>query len=383
MRVLYLTEESISFSDAMVRGGAIHVRNVVEGLRERGHDVFLLDWNSAPERPYQVSVAPRTRFVDGAVKTYRQAVLIGRRHGVDAVVSKTRKTYVAGLAASRRLGIPHVVHVGSSLNPPTSGLVDRVDLASFRARLQLPHDAYFTVCRYLVNQLVNRGIDPGDVYDVRNAVDTERFHPSRIDTSLSPTYRGQLPDDAFLLGFIGGLHEYKGVYDLADAIERCRDTVTVAFAGDGPERKPLEARLGDHGRFLGSVPYEQIPALYHEFDVLVLPSHTEGLPRVVLEAQATGTPVVATRVGGIPEVVSDGETGLLCDPHSPESLATAIDRLAGDPAECEHLARMGRDRVAAEYSWNALLDRYERFLMAVSEEASAATTARRTDESGA
>jgi glycosyltransferase involved in cell wall biosynthesis len=105
-----------------------------------------------------------------------------------------------------------------------------------------------------------------------------------------------------------------------------------------------------------------MPALYHEFDAFVLPSHTEGLPRVVLEAQATGTPVVATRVGGVPEVVSEGETGRLVDPGEPIELASVLNPLLTDEAECRRLGDNGRAAIESDLSWNALYDRYERYL---------------------
>ncbi|MCU4727198.1 glycosyltransferase family 4 protein [Halapricum hydrolyticum] len=176
----------------------------------------------------------------------------------------------------------------------------------------------------------------------------------------------RLPDDDDLrLGYVGGLHEYKGLDDLADALDRVHSDSHLIVAGDGPDRERLERKFGSTATFLGAIPYEQIPAFYHEIDVLVLPSHTEGLPRVVLEAQATGTPVVATRVGGVPEVVEDGQTGLLCDAHDPDCLAAAIDRLATDGAERSRLAEVGREAVATSFTWDSLYGRYERFLRTI------------------
>ena len=364
MRVLYLTEEDISFTDAMVRGGAIHVRNVVTGLRHRGHDVTLIDWNDAPERPFQASVAPRTRFVDGPLRTLARAIVVGKRQSVDVIVSKTRKTHLPGLVAARQLGIPHVVHVGSSLDPPVGGLRRRLDLASFVARLRAPHDGYFVVCDHIGSQLRTRGIEADRIFDVRNAVDIDRFHPERVPISLADRFRDRIEqvETGLRLGFVGGLQPYKGLDDLATALERTTADWHLIVAGDGPERKQLERIYGAGATFLGPVPYEQIPALYHEFDAFVLPSHTEGLPRVVLEAQATGTPVIATRVGGIPEVVRDGETGLLCDSRDPIALANTLDRLAADGADRSRLGREGRAAVETDFSWDELYDRYEAYL---------------------
>lgn len=365
MRILYLTEEQISFSEAQVRGGAIHVKKVVEGLRARGHDVFLLDWNPTPEREFQTSVSPRTRFVDGAVRTARRAERVGKRTDVDVVISKTRKTYLPGLVAATRLGVPHVVHVGSTLDAPGNWR-RRLDTVSMSLRLRAPHDAYFVVCEYIADQLQERDVLGSSIYNVRNAVNAKRF-ASTDGRTTSDRLRPALerPSDEFCIGFVGGLHEYKGVYDLAAAIERCRADVHVLVAGDGPERTSLRSRLGENATFLGSVPYEEMPAVYHAMDAFVLPSHTEGLPRTVLEAQASATPVIATRVGGVPEVIEDGETGLLAAPTDAGTIADHIATLASDADRRRSLGEAGQAAVHRAYDWNSLYDRYERFLDAV------------------
>lgn len=364
MRILLLTEEQISFSEALVRGGAIHVRNVVTGLRSRGHDVTLIDWNGEPERPFQASVAPRNRLVEGALRTVSRAVRVGDRRSVDVIVSKTRKTYLPGLFAARRLGVPHVVHVGSSLEPPADGFRRRLDLASFSARLRAPHDGYLVVCDHIGAQLRARGVDSDRIFDVRNAVDVGRFHPETVPNPLSDRFRTQIEraGNGHRLGFVGGLQPYKGLDDLAAAFDAANADWQLLVAGDGPDRDRLETTFGERATFLGSVPYDQVPALYHELDTFVLPSHTEGLPRVVLEAQATATPVVATRVGGVPEVVEDGETGLLCDPRRPTDLARALTRITADSDERARIGRNGRTAVETAFSWPKLYDRYEHAL---------------------
>lgn len=365
-RVLYLTEEPIQFSEPMVRGGAIHVQNVVDGLRDRGHEVVLIDWNDQPDQPFQHSVAPRSRIVDGAVRTAARAAAVGSRQRSEVVVSKTRKTYLPGLLAARWLGVPHIVHVGSSLQP-RAGLQNWLSARSFSLRLQAPHDAYFVVCDAITTELEDRGIR-GDIYDVKNAVDTDRFAPEPTNPDAVARFRDRhaatVGESDLTLGFVGGLHEYKGVFDIADAITQCETDASLLVAGDGPAYEGLAERTVD-ATFLGAVPYEDIPAVYHAMDVFVLPSHTEGLPRVVLEAQATATPVVATRVGGVPEVVEDGETGQIVDPQDPAGLADAIDRLADDERKRTELGNAGRAAVERSYSWDELYSRYERFLEAV------------------
>jgi len=361
VNILFITEEPITFSGTMVRGGQIHVRNVVEGVRERGHNVHLVDWNGNPETDFQHSIAPTLRFVIDPARTVQRAIRVGRDINVDVIVSKSRKTYLPGLLTAAMLNVPHVVHVGSSLDPPTDGLLDRFDNASFVSRLRAPHDAYLVVCDATAKELQRRGISPKQIYNIRNAVDTDRFYPSP-DITLKAEVSERLNGCSEpILGFVGGLFDYKGVYDLAAAIDQTETEPTVVVAGDGPARKRFEAELGDDGVFLGSVPYEQMPAVYAAFDALVLPSHTEGLPRVLLEAAATELPVVATNVGGVSEVVVDGETGLLCPPQQPEQLAAGIDELFGERNPIA-MGETARKRILDEFTWAAQYDRYEEFL---------------------
>lgn len=367
MRVLYLTEEPITFSGTMVRGGQIHVRNVVEGLRGRGHDVHLIDWNNNSEREFQHSIARRSRFFIDPVRTFRRAVSVGGTIGADVIVSKTRKTYLPGVFAARRLNVPHVVHVGSSPGGTGSGFSDQIERRSVITRLKAPHDGYFVVCNAIADELVQLGIRRDQIFDVRNAVDTERFNPDSIPVELDEQYQKQFDtsSDRLLLGFVGGLQPYKGLDEFAAALDDIKAECHLVIAGDGPERTRLERAFGDRATFLGAVPYEQIPAFYRRIDVLVLPSHTEGLPRVVLEAQATATPLIATRVGGLPEVVEDGETGLLVEPRSPEQLAMAIDKLSSDAALRSQLGEDGRRAVVESYRWETMYERYEQFLQEV------------------
>lgn len=366
MRVLFVTEEPIRFSGAMVRGGQIHVRNVVAGLRDRGHDVRLVDWNPEPDRPFQHSIVPRTRFVDGPVRTFRRLLGVGRSFAPDVIVSKTRKVYLPALAATRLLQVPHVVHVGSSLESPADGLIDRLDAASFAGRLRAPHNAYFVVCDSIGNDLRARGVDSDRIHDVQNAVDATQFTPD-TDVRLPSTARDLTGNtEGPLLGYVGGLVDYKGVFDLAEAVQRSKLDPTIVVVGDGPARDRLERELGDQGLFLGSVTYERMPAVYAAIDALVLPSHTEGLPRVVLEAAAAARPVVATRVGCVPQVVIDGETGLLTPPQRPAEFAAAIDNLVSK-RDAPTMGAAARELVIDEYTWDAQYVRYERYLRDVVE----------------
>ncbi len=175
-------------------------------------------------------------------------------------------------------------------------------------------------------------------------------------------------DGPFVL-FVGRLASNKGLLDLADAFASlARDdagATLVIVGADGGQRAPLEARarsLGIEGRvrLLGHV---DDPALvsagFREARLVVLPSEYEAFGLVLLESLAQGTPVVASRVGGIPEVVEDGRSGLLVPPRSPAELGRAIARLWGDPDLARRLGTYGREEVVPRYSWDALARRLD------------------------
>lgn len=159
--------------------------------------------------------------------------------------------------------------------------------------------------------------------------------------------------------FVGRLVRQKGVHTLVRAMEhlRARDA-TVLLAGDGPERDSLQRSAAASGsgsrlKIMGFMAHEEVPAVLAHADVLVLPSVYEELGSIVVEALHSGVPVVASRTGGIPDAIVDGDNGLLVPPEDPVALAAAIDRILED----EHLARRlsaAAHRRAARYDWNVL-----------------------------
>jgi glycosyltransferase involved in cell wall biosynthesis len=162
-----------------------------------------------------------------------------------------------------------------------------------------------------------------------------------------------------LVGAVARLSKEKGLHYLLEgfaAMAGRHPQARLVLAGDGPERRRLERLAGRLGlaervRFLGEVPHEQVPAVLQEFDVFAMPSTWEGFGVAALEAEAMELPVVASNVHGIPDVVLDGDTGLLVPPRDPQALASALDRLVSDAGLRRRLGRAARAFVAEHYSW--------------------------------
>jgi glycosyltransferase involved in cell wall biosynthesis len=159
--------------------------------------------------------------------------------------------------------------------------------------------------------------------------------------------------------------------DVLDGFKRLRARgvdATLCLVGDGPDRAGLERRAHELGiikdtLFLGY--QEDVGPLYAAFDALVLPSGNEGTPVSVIEALAAGTPVVATRVGGVPDIVRDGEDGFLVEPGESEAFAERLAELARDTPLRERLGAAGRERVLPRYAVERLVDDIDRLYRAL------------------
>jgi glycosyltransferase involved in cell wall biosynthesis len=187
-------------------------------------------------------------------------------------------------------------------------------------------------------------------------VDLRQFQPEAKRSRPEPA---EGTSDEVVIGAVARLSKEKGLHYLLEAfaaVAGSHPEARLLLAGEGPERGRLErlaARLGlgERVRFLGEAPHEQVPAVLQELDVFAMPSTWEGFGVAALEAEAMEVPVVASNIHGIPDVVVDGETGLLVPPRDPQALATALERLASDAGLRRRLGQAGRAFVAEHYSW--------------------------------
>ena len=185
---------------------------------------------------------------------------------------------------------------------------------------------------------------------IHSGVPLERFQAASPDTDRLRREFGLAPDVP-LVGSVGRLARIKRYEDLMKAVAQLgRPGVACLLVGDGPEAAALAAAarmsgVEDRVRFLGW--REDIPRIVASLSVFILPSANEGMGRVLVEAMAAGVPVVATRVGGIPSVVADGECGLLVEPGDVAGLAGAVGKLLADRALAARMGEAGRRRALA------------------------------------
>jgi glycosyltransferase involved in cell wall biosynthesis len=218
---------------------------------------------------------------------------------------------------------------------------------------------------YLVSEI---GLNPVKVRVVENGVDIAAIDAARPRAEMRQELG--LPEGAAVIGLVGRLdHWGKGHRELFAAMGNLKDRYPVhALIVGGGRRESEVEQLSDGLDLTGKVHFlgqrRDVPDLLHAMDIFVLPSYSEGISLALLEAMAAGLPVVASAVGGNPEVVTDGETGLLIPPRDAEALAGAMERLLADPAWAKAMGENARRHVETNYS----LERLGREIRAIYEE---------------
>ena len=223
-------------------------------------------------------------------------------------------------------------------------------------------------------QALGTGVPRERLSYIINGVDSDRFAPGPRSGALRT--RCGIAADVPLIGFVGRLSQEKGpelfVRAVALALMRRPDAHAVLL-GDGPMRGSVTAladELGIGDRLHAVGVRRDMPECLREFDVVVSSSHSEGTPLALMEAQATGLPVVATHVGGVPEIVTMGETGVLVPPGEADAIAAAVVGLLNSPDSRSRFGIAARQRMVERFSLTARNDEIARLLASL---ASAAT----------
>ncbi len=281
------------------------------------------------------------------------------------------KPDVVGWLAARRVGIPAiaVAHgwTGATWRVRLYETVDRRILRRF--------SAVVAVSQAQADLVMRAGVSPERVAVIRNAVGPDQFEqPDPASGERLRKFFRRAP--ARIVGAAGRLSPEKGFDTLVRAARLVRDAnVDAGFVvfGDGPLRESLHRLIRSQGledRFILAGFRSDLGRFLPHLDLAVLPSYAEGLPVVLLEALAAGVPVVATRVGGIPEVIDDGVQGFLVSPRDFSAMALRIQDALADPERLHALGSHGRQRVREEFMFHAQATRYADLFTRVSRNSS-------------
>lgn len=336
-----------------IGGAEVHVVTLAEKLRERGHQVLV--------------ICPKGRPL------VRELVARGLPMRTPRTTGKADPLLLARLAYWLRRGRWQVIHTHLSTASLLGGLAARLTGVPAVATVHgLNTRTCFNYARRIIavsnavkQHLVAQGLSPDTITVIHNGVDLKLL--SR--PCQRPAVRRQLglPEDAPLLIAVGRLVPEKGHGDLLLAFSLLARNpewraLRLLIVGAGVLLGPLRAQaeqLGVAERVIFAGFQRDVPPFLHAADIFVLPSIREGLSLSALEAMALARPVVACRVGGTPEVVVDGETGLLVSPAAPAELADALDHLLRHPELAHAMGAAGERRARAAFDLEQTVSRIE------------------------
>jgi glycosyltransferase involved in cell wall biosynthesis len=343
-------------------GTELFAYTLAKGLAERGHQVSLLCYASR-------GGAGRPRINNFKLYTSPLRGLEGQLFMV-ANLARSRPDVCVGVSSNSLFPVLLYSFLGrarcfvcwtGSDAYSLSGLVKTRGVKALLSRLLLFRAVrnrfrHLVLSRNMWEVLKSKGVMTEKLFVVPTAVDN-RF----LSVVRSP--------QALVIGYVGRLESVKGCDVLLVAFSRILrnyPSARLIMVGDGTLRNELtrlskSLGLENSVEFTGFVPFPEIPSYLSRFSILVLPSRSEGMPNALLQAMAAGLPVVATRVGGIPEIVEDHVEGLLVEPNSPDDLAKAINELMSSESLCLTLGQNAKAK-AANYSDDRIIRIYESLL---------------------
>lgn len=278
---------------------------------------------------------------------------------IDIVHAHEVKSDVITYLAARIHSVPIVTTLHGWIG---NGVKQRA-LIALDKRIVRGFDRVIAVSEQIQRDLVGAGVPSEKVRLLHNAIVIERYRRTGRRGVLTEVVGRSVSSP--VIASIGRLSAEKGHADLIDAIGIVNSRghkVSLVLIGDGPERSKLCEKI----KALGLEQSIHLPGYIREpqrmledVDLMVLPSHTEGLPNAALEALLMEVPVLATRVGGTPEVITDGETGRLVPAHSPEGLAVGIIEFLADSESWKRMASRGKDMVKANFDFQVRTQKLE------------------------
>jgi glycosyltransferase involved in cell wall biosynthesis len=345
-------------SSSRTSGAEKHVMVLSENLQKLGHRVIAAcppgDW--LPQRLNAAGIETVTPKMHGLLSARAVFELreIARMHNIDVIHTHlTRATYM-GFFLGRMLRVPVI----STMHVATRDFAYRY----------MPKRAmhYVTVSDYLRGLLIQRGADPSHLHTVHNGTDILQTWRPTGSGSLTVRAEMGLPADALLVGMVARVDAFKGQHLLVQAARQIVDAAPRAhflFVGHAEEQiqqslweAACASGVEDRLRFAGV--RNDVPRLLEAMDVVALPSVTEACSMAIIEAMSMGKPVVATRAGGNPELLEDGQSGLLVGRNSDE-LAAAIASLLTDHTRRVEMGSAAQQRASTRFTAEAMARRLE------------------------
>jgi len=341
--------------------------DLATGQRARGHTVMAVSLGEGTSGPladefrsHGIEIATRTKWprkhgLDLSLPA--RLALLFRRAATDVVHTHNPQPLIYGAPGGKLAGCAtvHTRHHGASGNDSTL----RLTLRRWAGTLA---DSFVTVSEETASLArAERDVRPDKIAVIRNGIDLARFDPAHPHRDAVRKELG-IPSDAFVVGTIGRVVSDKNHALLLSAmVPLCEAGAHLVIVGDGESLPALRAQadgssVASRIHLLGT--RTDAPRLFSAFDAFCMSSRTEGLPLVIMEAMASALPIVSTAVGGIPNVITDGYTGLLVPSEDAPRLGAALMRLRDEPALAARIAAAGHELALREYSADAMVERY-------------------------
>lgn len=391
-RVCFLTDTF----HPIVGGGETYARNISGRLAALGLPVCVVTRRVRPSFPafecvngvpvYRVRPSGMVRVGKYAMLPAVAVWLFTHRRSYDVLyVSNFRALGPIAVVLAWLLGKKCVLRAGicgefSGRYVTTNGAMPKraiswlaVPLALRRGLLRKA-DGFVSNCTAVTNEFSECGVPNEKITLLPGGVDTAVFYPVEFSERLQRRTQLGLPAGRFLIGYSGKLNRGKGVQHLILALPgllRRQDDAHLVLIGSGQhqflsqedELRGLVARLGLSERVTFTGYVENVAEYLQALDLFVFPSEREALPNALMEAMACGLPSIASRVGGVPDIIEDAQSGLLVSPGKVEELEQTIDALRRDPARAQRLGAAGRERIIQQFSLDVLARRHQEFLM--------------------
>ncbi len=343
-------------------GLEIHLLNLSEQLRARGHRVivagrpgrFVLSRAQALGlETFEATVRRQSDWTD--FRRYRDFL---RREKVDVIHAHTQDDALVPAAAARLAGVPASFLTWHLPIPFQSRVRGRLILALLHRRL-------IAISGSVRDMHIENGVAPGRTEVIHHGIDAEAFRALTADVPALRASLGLAPED-LAVGIVGRVAPEKGHRDLFEALRLLTDRrpcLRAVVVGDGSDMTSLRREVSEKGfgrRVVFAGFRDDVNNVMAALDIVAVPSvWPEPCSAVIQQGMALGKPVVASRVGGTPEMVADGETGLLVPASDPAALADALGRLAGAPELRRNLGEAGRARVEAHFTLRRMVDEVE------------------------
>ncbi len=369
MKIAIVTEVFLPKIDGITN----RLDRTIKCMTERGHEVLVIAPEGSVEELHGARVVgipgvPFTPYPGLQVSAPDPRILYELWRFGPSVVHIVGPVCLGlwATAAAKSLGVPIVASYHTDLPRYLPGYgLDWLAPAVWPVMRAVHNRAHVNLCpsSFTRRELIDNGINEVGLW--RGGVDTERFHPGKRSVEMRMRMSGGRPDGPIVM-YAGRVSPEKKIDRLQEVLDAAPEA-RVCIVGDGPARESLEKTFDpDRTVFTGFLRGDDLAAAFASADLFVMPSTTETLGFVVLEAMSAGTPVVAAAAGGIPDLVRHGDNGLLVDPDTPGAYGEAASLLLRQDGQRRHLAVQAR-KFAEEGTWDVetgnLLQQYRKAMV--------------------